>query len=108
MTKVSKQQVLDEIHEGDIWQDMDEYHDEYWKEYWDDIYAGEMSWQWYMSLGLVRNEGWRYVVINSDYKSDAVKHWLTETYPGCEYKNEGEHFMFKDNDVAMMVALKWT
>lgn len=108
MSKVPYNTVIDEL-SADHWQQM---YDDEWEEYiedmWDRVTDGEMSWQWYMSIGLVRDEGWKYVVISEDHKGVTVANWLKETYPECEFKHERNHFLIKDPDVATWVALKWS
>ena len=106
--KVPKQVIIDEISSNNVWTEFDEWVDDYWEAYWDDVTTGEMSWQWYMEVSIRYREDWRYVIINKDYKNIAVENWIKENYPKCQYKNERNHFLIKEHDVATMVALKWT
>ena len=107
MSKISKRQVLNELYGEDIWSE-DEWRDEYWIEYWDDVTNGEMSWQWYMQVALAHQEGWKYVVVNPIHKAETVMNWVNDNYPDCTYKRERNHFLFKESDVATVVALNWT
>jgi hypothetical protein len=108
--KIPKPVVEEEIAHTDIWTDDETawWYDEYKEDYWDGVAAGEMSWQWYMEVSIRYREGWRHVIINDSHKNITVKNWLEENYSGCEYKNERNHFLFKDHKVATMVALKWS
>ena len=93
--------------DDDIWdQDWENIDDDYWLDYWGEVAQGEMTWQWYMKLA--QNKDWHYVVINPLHKHLTIKNWLSEHYPGCEYTNESHHFLFKEESIATMVALKWS
>ena len=98
MSKVPKGKVLDELSEGNIWTEYDEWLDDYWESYWDDISSGDLSWQWYMEVSIRYREDWRYVIINKDYKNVAVETWIKENYPTCTFKYERNHFLIKEHE----------
>lgn len=108
--KIPKHNVDDELEHADIWTDDETawWYDEYREDYWDGVASGEMSWQWYMEVSIRYRDGWCCVVINPDHKNVTVKNWLEENYPACKYKNERNHFLIEKQDVATMVALKWS
>lgn len=106
MNKVPKDKVFQDMIDDDIWdQDWETIDDDYWLDYWGEVAKGEMTWQWYMKLA--NNPDWHYVVINPNHKYQTVKNWLAEHYPGCNYEQESHHFIFEDEAVATVVALKW-
>ena len=109
MSKVPVHQVIQERIDNDIWTDdeMSWWSDEYREDYWGGVHSGEMSWQWYMAISTLRSKGWKYVVINPNHKNVTVINWIKENYPDCEYKNEDNHFLIEQAEVATMVALKW-
>ena len=108
MTRIPKLKVLNELHEDDIWtDDSEEWPEEYWEMYWAEQHAGEMSWQWYMKL--VQHKDWYHVVIDPAHKNATVANWiLTEYFGECQYEYERNHFIIEREDVATLVALKWT
>ena len=109
MSKVPVHQVLQEQIDSDIWSadDVIWWHNEYSEDYWDGVHSGEMSWQWYMERDIRLREGWKYVVIDPNHKNVTVINWIKENYPDCKYKNEDNHFLIEQAEVATMVALKW-
>ena len=108
MNKVPKDVVINELHEDNIWDDMDEWLDPYWEEYWDEVTVGEMSWQWYMEVSIRYREDWRYVIVSDTHKNITVENWIKENYLNCTFRYERNHFLIKEHDIATMVALKWT
>jgi hypothetical protein len=103
LSKVPAHQVIQEQIDSDIWQD--EY--EYREDYWDSVHSGEMSWWWWYAVSTLRSKGWKYVVINPNHKNVTVINWIKENYPNCEYRNQDDHFLIEQAEVATMVALKW-
>lgn len=106
MTKIPNHAVDKELVAADIWDD--EWEASYWQDYWDGVHDGEMSWQWYMEVAIRKPEGWRYVVIDKAYKDIMVVNWIKENYPDCNFKHEHNHFLIEQQEVAVIVALKWT
>ncbi len=102
--KVPKHTVDNELVAADIWDD--EWESSYWQDYWDGVHNGEMSWQWYMKV--IQHKDWRHIIINKDHKNITVANWIKEEYPGVGFEYEHEHFLIEQQEVAVIVALKWT
>ena len=110
MTKVPKDQVIQEQLDNDIWTDdeMSWWSNEYQEDYWDGVHSGEMSWQWYMRAKELRSIGWQEVVISPDHKVETVMNWLKENYLFCQVRTEHQHMLIEDKQAATMVALKFS
>ena len=107
MSKILKRQVQEQIMDEDIWHEDNLYEDGYWEDYWDDVSAGAMSWQWYMKLK--QHKDWYVVVTNPIHKNTTIANWILSEYFGeCQFEYEHEHFLIEREDVATMVALRWT
>ena len=104
MTKLPKQDVEKELVAADIWDD--EWEASYWQDYWDGVHSGEMSWQWYMKLDKYKD--WHLVIINPAHKNTTVVNWIKTEFTYARFEYEHEHFLIEREDVATMVALKWS
>lgn len=104
MSKLSNNTALDQLHEENIWSE--EWEDYvHWMHTWVDVVGEECSWQWYIAVDRYTREGWRHIKINPMHKDITVRNWLTEQ--GATYKSEHEYFLIKEEEWAMMAALKW-
>lgn len=107
MSKIPKSVVVDEIVESDIW---DWEHTDLQKTILADLGrefqdSMDRSWHWYVRVDRYKLQGWSHITINSDHKNLTVANWLTAN--NAEFYYEGQEFLIKESDVAIITALRW-
>ena len=104
MSKIPKSAVEDEIVESDIWYEatiLEDLNNEF-------DYENARSWKWYLTLEERTAEGWTFVQVSKDidnYHAIDIRKWLMDN-DITEFLNEGDEFLFKRSEDAVLFTLR--
>ena len=87
------------MNDGEWWDYVNSLEQSDWSDY------DEHPWAWYMERDKCKHEGWTLVIVSRDHKDVTGIYYLKSL--GAKFKHSKNEFLIKEQEHAIMVALKY-